>query len=306
MARSRNIKPGFFKNEDLVELDFATRLLFAGLWTIADKEGRLEDRPKKIKIDVFPSDNVDVEAMLASLAERRFIHRYSVEGARYVQIVNWDKHQNPHHTEKASVIPPFNGEPVVKDTLDAGESQSQDGGNPADSLIPGFTDSLIPDSPIPGQTANTLFDRPPPEDRPEPTPQPTPAPKPVKPPKAKKEPPKTGEAWAAYATAYRLRYRAEPVRNLMVNSQMAQVVGRLGAEAAMVAAFYLNHKNRFYVEKMHPVGLLLQDAEKLRTEWFTGQQVTQAQAFQADRTQTNFNAFASLLAEAKESHHAES
>jgi hypothetical protein len=49
MPRTRQIKPGFFKNDELAELPIEARLLFAGLWTIADREGRLEDRPKKIK-----------------------------------------------------------------------------------------------------------------------------------------------------------------------------------------------------------------------------------------------------------------
>ena len=49
MARARNIKPGFFKNEFLAEMPCEVRLLFIGLWTLADREGRLEDRPKRIK-----------------------------------------------------------------------------------------------------------------------------------------------------------------------------------------------------------------------------------------------------------------
>lgn len=143
MARSRNIKPGFFCNDDLVELDFATRLLFVGLWTVADREGRLEDRPKKIKINVFPADNVDVESMLAQLTAKKFILRYEINGEKYVQITNWHKHQNPHHTEKHSVIPDIYGVLTVKTTIDNKQPQSKDGGNLADSLIP---DSLIPDS----------------------------------------------------------------------------------------------------------------------------------------------------------------
>ena len=141
MARARNIKPGFFANEDLVELGFATRLLFAGLWTLADREGRLEDRPKKIKIGVFPADDVNVDAMLQELHDSGFIERYVVNGARYVQIANWHKHQRPHHTEKASEIPEKDGSLTVKTPLDTGEGELQDGGNPPDSLIP---DSLIP------------------------------------------------------------------------------------------------------------------------------------------------------------------
>lgn len=139
MARARNIKPGFFTNEELVELPYEYRLLFIGLWTIADKEGRLECRPKKIKMEVFPADNVDIQDGLNQLEARGFLVSYDVNGSKYIEICNWHKHQSPHHTEKSSVIPPrHNGEITVS-------SQKQYGGNPPDSLIP---DSLIPDSPI--------------------------------------------------------------------------------------------------------------------------------------------------------------
>ena len=105
MARSRNIKPGFFLNDDLAECDPLARLLFAGLWCIADREGRLEDRPKRIKIEVLPYDNCDVDELLNQLAKQGFILRYEVGGNRYIQIVNFLKHQNPHKNEVKSVIP---------------------------------------------------------------------------------------------------------------------------------------------------------------------------------------------------------
>ena len=66
MARSRNIKPGFFANDELAELPALTRLFFIGMWTIADREGRLEDRPKKLKVEVLPYDECDAETMLAA------------------------------------------------------------------------------------------------------------------------------------------------------------------------------------------------------------------------------------------------
>ncbi len=105
MARSRNIKPGFFTNDDLGEMEPLARLLFAGMWTIADREGRLEDRPKKIKAEVLPYDNCDAEDFLSSLAQFGFIQRYEVAGKRYIQILAWGKHQNPHCKEAASTIP---------------------------------------------------------------------------------------------------------------------------------------------------------------------------------------------------------
>lgn len=144
MARSRNIKPGFFKNEDLVELGFATRLLFAGLWTIADREGRMEDRPKRIKMEVFPADDVNITEMLQELHDAKFVQRYEVNGEKYVQIANWAKHQNPHNTEKASTIPDINGALTVKAPSGHGKPQVEDGGNLADSLIP---DSLEKERP---------------------------------------------------------------------------------------------------------------------------------------------------------------
>ena len=36
MARTRSIKPSFFKNEYLAECEPMARLLFVGLWTLAD------------------------------------------------------------------------------------------------------------------------------------------------------------------------------------------------------------------------------------------------------------------------------
>lgn len=113
MARSRNIKPGFFKNEELCNFPAMTRLLFAGLWTIADKSGRLEDRPRRIKAEVFPFDDVtadQIDGMLRELSSGKepFIIRYSQDGCQLIQVVNWERHQSPYHREKESTLPPPN------------------------------------------------------------------------------------------------------------------------------------------------------------------------------------------------------
>ena len=105
MARARNIKPGFFKNELLAEMPPETRLLFMGLWCLADREGRFEDRPKKIKMELFPCDSFSIEDSLALLAKDGFLLRYEVDGKRYAQVVNFTKHQMPHHKEVPSDIP---------------------------------------------------------------------------------------------------------------------------------------------------------------------------------------------------------
>lgn len=113
MARARNIKPGFFDNEILGELPALTRLLFIGLWCLADREGRLQDRPKRIKKELLGYDDVtadDVDTMLQQLNDNGFIQRYEIAGEQYIQVTNFLKHQNPHCKEQASVIPAPDGE----------------------------------------------------------------------------------------------------------------------------------------------------------------------------------------------------
>lgn len=108
MARIRNIKPEFFLNEDLAELSAETRLAFIGLWTLADWEGRLQERPKRMRLELFPyHPNTDMEQILSGLEQKRFIVRYSVDGENYIQITNFKKHQyiSGKEKEKPSQIP---------------------------------------------------------------------------------------------------------------------------------------------------------------------------------------------------------
>jgi hypothetical protein len=150
MARARNIKPSLFKNELLGTMDPLITVLFISLWTLADKQGRLEDRPLRVRAETFPyRENIDINGYLTELERTGFIQRYSVSGQAIIQVVNFSKHQSPHNTEKDSVLPSFpEGDHGVKvitvipplDTADLTKAKRPD------SLIP---DSLIPDSLIP-------------------------------------------------------------------------------------------------------------------------------------------------------------
>ena len=104
--RARNIKPGFFRNEDLVEISPGGRLLFIGLWCMADRKGLLEDRPKKIKLELMPYDDINCDKLLQELHDHSLILRYNVNGNRYISVPNFSKHQKPHPNEKLSEIPP--------------------------------------------------------------------------------------------------------------------------------------------------------------------------------------------------------
>ena len=105
--RTRLIRPGFFLNEDLAALSPHARLLFAGLWLIADRAGRLRDQPAVIRASVFPYEVVDADALLDELARAGFVVRY-IGGSdrKCVEVVNFTWHQHPHHREPPSKLPP--------------------------------------------------------------------------------------------------------------------------------------------------------------------------------------------------------
>jgi len=103
--RKRQIDPDFFHNEKLGKLDPFARLLFAGLWTIADREGLLKDTPDVIKGMIFPFDKkINTDNLLKQLADNGFIVRYSIDNNNYIWIKNFPKHQSIHPNEKQSVI----------------------------------------------------------------------------------------------------------------------------------------------------------------------------------------------------------
>lgn len=146
MARARSIKPGFYKNEDLAECSPWARLIFPGLWMLADREGRMEDRPKRIKGELLPYDAIEVDPLLEELARWGFILRYQVNGERFIQVLKFAEHQAPHVRESASTIPgpgQFSASDVQSTTK---EGASTNLGSAQAS--PRSPDSLNPESPL--------------------------------------------------------------------------------------------------------------------------------------------------------------
>jgi hypothetical protein len=131
MARARNIKPGFFQNEELAELEPIDRLAFIALWTVCDYKGCLEYRPKRLKIQLLPYDDIDIEKTVVRLEKAGFVQVYKIENESFIKIINFEKHQNPHKNEReaGSDIPDIDG--TKSDII---------GTTRADSLL------LIPDS----------------------------------------------------------------------------------------------------------------------------------------------------------------
>lgn len=105
VSRARYLKPTFFTNERIGDLDPLARLAWQGLWCQADRDGRLKDRPKSLKIEILPYDDVDFDALLNTLQASGFIIRYEAQGERYIAIPSFLEHQKPHPKEASAAYP---------------------------------------------------------------------------------------------------------------------------------------------------------------------------------------------------------
>lgn len=110
MGRIRTIKPDFFTDEELFDLEkesgLPIRVAFSGLWTQADREGRLKWRPRKLKTQILPYDDVDFSRVLDALRTRGFIVKYRDDnGNLYGWIPSFKEHQYINNKEQNSILP---------------------------------------------------------------------------------------------------------------------------------------------------------------------------------------------------------
>ena len=105
MARTRLIKPSFFLDEAVAEMPDTAQLLFIGLWTLADRNGRLRDAYKSIRAQIFPYRDVNVSDLLDLIASANLIDRYKVGNERIIQIRSFGKHQHCHINEPKGTLP---------------------------------------------------------------------------------------------------------------------------------------------------------------------------------------------------------
>lgn len=169
MARARLVKPGLFTNDVLAALPIHARFLFIGLWTIADREGRLEDRPARIHAELYPYDKkLNVDALLGQLHESGFIARYESCGIQYIQVSAFKRHQSPHPKEPPSRIPAM-GEQVASNGLVSDSppfEQEQDTEETVSSpsvAVAGSSEAVAEAEAIAGSSADpsdAAFDRP--------------------------------------------------------------------------------------------------------------------------------------------------
>ena len=108
--RKRSIDPAFFRHRALYEAEMSShlplRLVYIGLWCVADREGRFRWRPWELRLDIMPyEEDAACEVALVALATHGFIRRYVVDGEAFGDIPQFTKHQHPHPKEAPSRYP---------------------------------------------------------------------------------------------------------------------------------------------------------------------------------------------------------
>lgn len=105
MARIRTIKPEFFTSEDIVALSPLARLLYVAIWLEADREGRLQWRPKTLKMRYLPADDCDVMQLAAELVDAGLVVPYEVDGVMLAEVPTFTRHQIINNRETPSALP---------------------------------------------------------------------------------------------------------------------------------------------------------------------------------------------------------
>ena len=141
MPRIRTIKPEFWRSPDVMELDYFQRLLFIGLWNLADDEGRGVFSPEAIAADLFLSEYslnphgvlTEVSNAFAMYSELDMVQVYIVGRRKFFQIQNWGAHQKINRASDSKFPPPDHGELVVQCVV-IDNSVSAHGGLTEDSV----------------------------------------------------------------------------------------------------------------------------------------------------------------------------
>lgn len=109
MPRIRTVKPDFWDDEAIGEISRDARLLFIGLITQADDDGRLKGSPKLVKGKLLPYDDVtipEVSGWLTELADQGLIECYTVNGRPFISLPSWHKHQRISHKTDSALPSP--------------------------------------------------------------------------------------------------------------------------------------------------------------------------------------------------------
>lgn len=109
MPRQRMVKPDFFDSGSLAACTIPARLVFIGLWVVADDKGNMKFEERKLMRQLFPYDDIDPRALivwLAELEEVGCIKVYEPHGDVCISIPNFSVYQTVKNPSKTTVPAP--------------------------------------------------------------------------------------------------------------------------------------------------------------------------------------------------------
>lgn len=114
MARKRMLSPDIWESESFSLLSDQAKIVFIGLISLADDDGRGKANPAFIKSTLFPYDEkrrvADVKSALSEIARCMSTQFYSVDGNDYYFMKNWKKWQKIDKPSKSKLpAPPDSG-----------------------------------------------------------------------------------------------------------------------------------------------------------------------------------------------------
>jgi hypothetical protein len=105
------VDPAIWQSEDFAGFTFRQRVLFIGLFSNADDQGRMPAHPALIRSTVFPYDDIPLAEILADLdviADTGCIELYKANGKSALQLLNWWKYQSPQWAYPSKIDAPEN------------------------------------------------------------------------------------------------------------------------------------------------------------------------------------------------------
>ena len=109
MARKRMIDPNIWESQSFNRLSMMARMLFIGLFSNADDEGRGVAHPARIRSTIFPYDDMPIDTIISAMDEcaaQVSVTFYEVDGDQFYQLENWLKWQRIDRPTP-SIYPPL-------------------------------------------------------------------------------------------------------------------------------------------------------------------------------------------------------
>lgn len=111
MPRRRMIDPDFWTDSKLAKASRDERLLFIGLFSNADDEGRIMASPAYLKSIIFPYDDDITTKQVQEMRDHIVqinpnVILYENAGEEYIQLKRWSRHQKPRYPKPSKFPPP--------------------------------------------------------------------------------------------------------------------------------------------------------------------------------------------------------